>query len=341
MFKKLLVSVLVVLISGCGISRKNTSIKFNKELVIAFGSCNDQKLENVLWDDVLENNPHVWIWGGDNIYSDPYNKYKMIGDYDRQSRDPEYRKLMKSADIIGVWDDHDYGLNDGGEEFEFKQESQKLFFDFLDEPKSSPVRTQKGIYKTKTYKSAAGSVKVYLLDTRYFRTPLTKDFGSSKRYMPNAYGDGTILGMAQWKWLEDELKNSTADFNIIVSSIQVLSNKHGFETWGNFPHEVDKLFRIIEHNKPKGLIILSGDRHISEFSKVNINGLGYPVYDFTSSGLNKAYTNFTGEENPYREGEVISKNNFGLLTLNLETKQATMQIMGNGNLVLEKVNQVY
>ena len=34
--------------------------------------------------------------------------------------------------------------------------------------------------------------------------------------------------------------DSKADFHIIMSSIQVWSNEHGFETWGNFPHEVDK-----------------------------------------------------------------------------------------------------
>lgn len=327
---------------GCGTAKqKNSKVKFDKELVIAFGSCDNQKIENLLWDDVLKNNPDIWIWGGDNIYSDPYNKYKMIGDYDIQSRGEDYRQLMKSTDILGVWDDHDYGLNDGGEEFEFKDEAEQLFYDFLNEPKNSVLRKRKGTYNSKTYFSSVGSVKIILLDTRYFRSPLTKDFGSSKRYMPNAYGDGTLLGAEQWKWLESELINSKADFNIIVSSIQILSNKHGFEMWGNFPHEVDKLFNLITTSRAKGVILLSGDRHISEFSKININGLGYPVYDFTSSGLTHSYEEFNGEENPFREGEVIKERSFGVLRLNLETKKATMQMIGDGNILLQEVDQVY
>lgn len=53
-----------------------------------------------------------------------------------------------------------------------------------------------------------------------------------KRFQPNTYGQGSMLGDAQWKWLELELKKSKADFNLIVSSVQILSAEHGFETWG-------------------------------------------------------------------------------------------------------------
>lgn len=50
--------------------------------------------------------------------------------------------------IIGTWDDHDYGLNDAGKEFGFKDVSQQLMLDFFDEPKDSPrcYSTSDGIY---------------------------------------------------------------------------------------------------------------------------------------------------------------------------------------------------
>lgn len=40
--------------------------------------------------------------------------------------------------VIGTWDDHDYGLNDAGKEFMGKNMTQKLLMDFLDEPEDSP-----------------------------------------------------------------------------------------------------------------------------------------------------------------------------------------------------------
>jgi alkaline phosphatase D len=42
--------------------------------------------------------------------------------------------------IIGVWDDHDYGINDGGQEFHQKHEIRKMFLDAIDEPLDTPRR---------------------------------------------------------------------------------------------------------------------------------------------------------------------------------------------------------
>jgi hypothetical protein len=39
--------------------------------------------------------------------------------------------------VIGTWDDHDYGLNDAGKEFSGKVVTQRLMLDFLDEPEDS------------------------------------------------------------------------------------------------------------------------------------------------------------------------------------------------------------
>ena len=33
--------------------------------------------------------------------------------------------------IIGTWDDHDYGLNNGGSDFKRKDEYREMFLDFI------------------------------------------------------------------------------------------------------------------------------------------------------------------------------------------------------------------
>lgn len=333
---------LIVLLGGCKAFQNTIYPLEGNEFVIAFGSCNRQDQENLLWDDVVANNPAVWIWGGDNIYSDTDDLREMRRDYEVQRYQDGYKEVRKSMDIIGTWDDHDYGLNDGGREWAFKDQAQELFLNFLEVPKHDPRRDQKGVYHAKTYKTSQGSVKVIVLDTRYFRSPLTKNLGDDgKRFLPNPSGVGTILGQKQWEWLEQELKSSTASFNIIVSSIQFLSNKHGFETWGNFPSEVEKMVELIKSSQAQRVIILSGDRHISEFSQINISDLDYPLIDFTSSGLTHTYEAFSGEENPYRVGEVVTQKSFGILRLNLKNYRATMQMIGDGNQVLNQLEQAY
>lgn len=312
-----------------------------EELTIAFGSCNKQYVENLLWKEVLKNTPYLWIWGGDNIYSDTDNKEKMGHDYQQQLGQPEYQNLLKHIKVMGTWDDHDYGLNDGGAEFTFKKESEQLFLDFMEVPAKDERREREGVYYSEDIVTVQGTVKVLILDTRYFRSALTKAVDPDKRYQPNNYGEGTILGEKQWQWLDEELSTSKADFNIIVSSIQVLSNEHGFETWGNFPHEVDKLLSLIQISKAKGVLLLSGDRHFSEFSKISLKGLDYPLIDFTSSGLTHVTSEIQGEPNKFREGYIVPELSFGVLRINFKKRTITMQMRGVGNKMLQELIQHY
>ena len=336
--KKIAFLIWGILLVSCS-SKKSLTEK--KDFVIAFGSCNRVDLPNLLWDDILNTEPDVWIWGGDNIYADTDDMKALRAMYDQQKNEPNYRKLAQTTDVLGTWDDHDYGLNDGGVEFKAKAASQQEFLNFMNVPKSSELRKRKGVYNSKNYVIDGHEVRIILLDTRYFRTPLTPDTETDKRIKPNEYGVGTILGDAQWNWLEKELQNSTADFNIIVSSIQYLSQEHGFEAWGNFPHEVDRLAKLIDDTKPKGVVVLSGDRHISEFSKINLEGIDYPLIDFTSSGLTHAYREFSGEPNKYRVGEVVYTESFGILEFDFKAKTVDFKIIGDNGNVLGQLEQVY
>lgn len=327
---------------SCSSSKKQVeNIASEPDFILAFGSCNRVDLPNLLWDDILKANPDVWVWGGDNIYADTDDMVALRAMYNEQKEQPGYKQLLKSTDIIGTWDDHDYGLNDGGVEFSAKDASQQEFLNFMNVPDDSPLRNRQGVYNSKIYEIDGHSINIILLDTRYFRTRLTVDTETDKRLKPNKYGEGTILGDVQWNWLENELKTTTAEFNIIVSSVQYLSKEHGFEAWGNFPHEVDRMAKVIADSKAEGVIVLSGDRHISEFSKTNLEGMDYPLIDFTSSGLTHAYRGFSGEPNQYRVGEVVFTESFGILEFHFNTKTVDFKIVGDNGLVLQRIEQVY
>lgn len=338
--RRLFLLLLSLCFLACQSAKQVLSVQ-EADYVIAFGSCNNQREENVLWKEVLKNDPKVWIWGGDNIYSDTDDMGVMQQHYNDQSEQKDYREVMGRTKVLGTWDDHDYGLNDGGEEFHAKEGAQQLFLDFMGVDKDGPRREREGVYHAEVIGTPKGDIKIIVLDTRYFRSALTDASEAGKRYKPNPHGKGTMLGERQWQWLERELSSSEADFNLIVSSIQFLSGEHGFETWGNFPHEVDRLKQLIAESTAKGVILLSGDRHISEFSRASIDGLSYPLVDFTSSGLTHSYSEFTSEYNPYRTGKVVSDISFGLLQFDFDTGEVTMQIRGRGNKVLGELVQGY
>lgn len=297
----------------------------NPVTTIAFGSCSDQKRPQPLWDDIVAQKPQVWIWLGDNIYGDTEQMDTLKAKYDRQKANPVYQQLRQSASVIGVWDDHDYGVNDGGKEYPRRQESQQLMLNFLDVPADSPLRQQAGAYSASVYGPKGQRVKVILLDGRYFRDPLKKD---GRKNVPDPSGD--MLGDAQWQWLERELTNSDADVHLIGGGIQFLPEEHPYEKWANFPTARQRLLDLLGKTKPKGALLMSGDRHIAEISKVRVPGLGYDLYDITSSGLTHVSQPHE-EPNQHRVGEMVAKLNYGLITIDWASKPLTATVRINGD----------
>ena len=341
MFKKIITVVTLISTIACSnndkvsneTKQKETEIN-TEDVLFAFGSCSNQAFEETMWDEVNSYKPEVWIWGGDAVYSDTEDPAYMKKQYRNQKSKPGYHTLLKQTKVIGTWDDHDFGANDAGTEYPMKYESKKMFLDFLDVAEDDVRRKRDGVYASYNYDYDKGSIKVILLDARFFRTPLTPDPTGKKRYIDNGDSDGTILGENQWQWLENELNNSKADFNILVTGIQVLSNLHGFEAWGNMPHERDRLLNLISSSKAKGAFILSGDRHVCEISKIKLDNMDYPIYDITSSGLTHSYTNVGEEENPYRVSDLVGKKNFALLYFDFNTHTLKVDIRGKENVAL-------
>ena len=329
---KILRFSLILFLVGCnstsGITHKERQEipKKDYDFTNVFGSCNDQDNPQPLWEPILDNEPDAFIWGGDNIYADTPDMEKMKAMYDFQENVEAYQKLVNTAVMLGTWDDHDFGKNNAGKEWEKKAESQQLFLDFMNVPQGDIRRAREGVYYAQDLIADGNTIKVILLDTRYFRDPINESRG------------GSILGDAQWKWLEKELNNSTADYHIIMSSIQVLSMQHRFEKWANFPEEREHLLDLIASSGIKNPIIISGDRHISEFSKMDIEGLKAPLYDFTSSGMTHVYESFSGEANMYREGEVIFQLSFGVLNFDFENEEVNMQMRGIENALLQETS---
>ncbi|HEX6368859.1 MAG TPA: alkaline phosphatase D family protein [Longimicrobium sp.] len=281
---------------------------------IAFGSCSDETRPQPLWMPILNQRPGLWIWLGDNVYADTDDMGAMRQAYDNGKANPGYQALLSTTPVIGTWDDHDYGLNDGGREWRMKAAAQQLLLDFLDEPADSPRRRREGVYASYTYGPPGRQVKVILLDTRYHRDPR-----DTVRFT------GDVLGEAQWAWLERELRGSTAQVHLIGSSIQVVPEEHRFEKWANFPAARERLFRLIGQTRAPGVVFLSGDRHIAEISRVDGTAAGYPLYDVTSSGLTHTWRTDNPEANRHRIGEKLVALNFGMLEIDWNARPATLR----------------
>lgn len=281
---------------------------------IAFGSCSDQARPQPLWTPILNQRPGLWIWLGDNVYADTADMDAMRQAYDRGKANPGYQALLATTPVVGTWDDHDYGVNDGGREWRMKAPAQQLLLDFLDEPADSPRRRREGVYASYTYGPPGRQVKVILLDTRYHRDP-----------RDDVRFTGDVLGEAQWAWLEGELRGSTAQVHLIGSSIQVVAEEHRFEKWANFPAARERLFRLIGQTRAPGVVFLSGDRHIAEISRIDGTAAGYPLYDVTASGLTHTWSTNRDEANRHRVGDKLVALNFGMLEIDWNARPAALR----------------
>ena len=332
-----LVLALVVACSQNPKSESKESVVFVEDIQpyssrIAFGSCNNAYAPNELWDDIYLAQPEAWIWGGDIVYADSDDFETIEKHYHRQLENREYKRLTESAKILGTWDDHDYGMNDGGVTFSAKTKSQEAFLNFLKVGQSDSRRDQEGVYYSEQIQTEGHIVEVILLDTRYFRSDLTQGT-EGRRYDPNYDETATMLGDAQWNWLSHQLTTSTADLIFLVSSIQVLSAEHGYEKWQNLPHERERLISLL-NQVDQPVMVLSGDRHISEWSVLKTEDK--EIIDFTSSGLTHSYENFSGESNALREGKVISVPSYGLLDIDWKNRVVSGRMIGNGNAILQE-----
>lgn len=310
----------------------------DKTLKIAFGSCAHQTHPLPIFDEISKQAPDLFLFLGDNIYGDTKDMNVLRNKYQQLAEKPTFQRLKKNVPIMATWDDHDFGWNDAGRHYPFKEEAKEILLDFFDEPANSDRRNRPGIYTSEIIEIAGKKVQVILLDTRTFRDDLLinqqkehpdRRYFYHLDYSPHSAPDSTLLGETQWAWLGQQL-TLKADVRIIASSTQFGIEYNGYEAWANFPHEQQRMLNLIKTTKAEGVLFVSGDVHYAEISRIEVPGL-YPIYDVTSSGLSSTWHFATPNANRI-EGPIMD-NHFGLLTIDftgeISIKMEIWDVSGN------------
>ncbi len=285
-----------------------TSYCFAKPFKVALGSCNEQRKVQKIWKYVDKQKPDLWIWLGDIIYGDHFLPSERVEAYNFIKNQPYYQKLISYSDVLGIWDDHDYGYDRADGDYKYKEESKKALFDFLgyDDPL---LLSREGIYHQKYYETDAGPVQFIMLDGRSFHYKW-------KRQM---------LGKVQWEWLENTIKESRSDIIFISSGINVLSTFHltllGNEGWGGYRREKWRLYKLLRKYPNKQFVFLSGDRHFSQVSKKRLSKGNY-AYEFMISGMTHNFP--FGLPNFRKEAKAITDKNFATMTI--DAKEIKLEI---------------
>lgn len=306
---------------------------------IGVGSCIDQRQPQPIWDAVRAASLDFFIFGGDNVYASdaPFSRDKLRAAYDAQERWAGFRAVRDSLPHLAVWDDHDYGLNDGGAGWAHAQAAKEEFLRFWRLSADDPRRSREGLYHAQFLQAGERRIQVIGLDTRWFRSPLRptdrRDAPGRERYLPDPNPSKTMLGPVQWSWLEQRLALH-ADAHVLVSSIQCVVEGHGWERWGNLPLERDRLYRTVRESGARSVVIVSGDRHIGGVYRHEGSDVPYRLWEMTSSGITHPWAG-ASEDGPNRVGALVTVRHFGVLEFDFAASTLQLSLRGEDGAALQ------
>lgn len=245
---------------------------------LSFGSCSRQNLPQPLWPMIQASKPDIFAWLGDIVYADRavFAKIRIPGTleevqdaYLTQARVPGYVNLTQAIPIVGVWDDHDMGVNDGGRSVpeEYRSASKALLLDFLQEPPASDRRLRPdGVYtsyyllpgNTSTSTRTKGRVHsadrpfpgapfptppllspaapfahLIMLDARFSRDDFADNPWGGNGAAASTPEPQDTLGGSQWEWLEAQLQLGKA--NGAVADFTIITSGYQMLPPGDAP----------------------------------------------------------------------------------------------------------
>ena len=189
--KVLIILMIAVFVSsGTAVAK---SIVAKDILTIGFGSCANQYQEQPIWNVISKHEPDLFVLMGDNVYIDSASPTAMKNAYQRFSENPNFAKFRLSTPLIATWDDHDFGIVDGGKDFIAKESAKAELIKFFNYPELNQI-TEKdvGLFHTRWLTFNDKTIQIIMLDTRWYRDSLVLSYLliSQQPYLVKISGTG-------------------------------------------------------------------------------------------------------------------------------------------------------
>ena len=142
---------------------------------IAFGSCLNENRSMAFWDVIAAQKPQAFLLIGDNVYGDTRTTNSadiptLTASYRKLSARQEFDRFRRSVPMMTTWDDHDFGANDAGGSFAFKEHAEDVYESYWGS--SNEVKSRPGVYESRIVGPAGKRVQFIILDSRFFRSDL-------------------------------------------------------------------------------------------------------------------------------------------------------------------------
>jgi phosphodiesterase/alkaline phosphatase D-like protein len=297
-----------------------------QSFTVAVGSCARVGSNGAVFDAIRELDPELFIINGDwnyaNLTEDDLSEFREIYDYTlaRSAQSALYR----TTPIAYVWDDHDYGGNNGDATSVTREAALATYHEYV--PHHPLASASSPIYQAFTI----GRVRFLMTDTRSARTPSGAPDNTDK----------SMLGAEQKAWLERELLAADQEYALTVwvsPTPWIDTATVGSDTWGGYSSERRELADFIAEHDLDRIVMLSGDAHMvaiddgtnTDYSSGG-TGAGFPVLH--AAALDRPAQVKGG---PFSEGSVGGGGQFGVLEV--EDSGATVAVRLTGRNWLDEI----
>lgn len=247
--------------------RPGTPVRFK----LAVTSCMRPDHPQQAWQVLMAQKPSVHLMLGDNVYADSTNR-AVLWRHHLAMRDVwTFRAVLRLMANYAIWDDHDFAANDQGglELLGRRDESLRAFREVWANP-SAGLPGVPGAF----FRFHWGDVEFFVLDGRYYRSPLKAPNDARKK----------MIGDAQFAWLAQGLRASRAQFKVLATGSAILGDRK--DTWAQYSHALHRILKLIDDHRIDGVLWLTGDLHLCRIDvhKDALPGM-YDLYEVISSGI--------------------------------------------------------
>jgi len=295
-------------------------------LIVSCMSLDPEYQQEQMWNYALSHNPDFVFLIGDSVYAhrrlSPGQTMTTEALWDAYVEARQKLALYQRNELIStlaLWDDGDYGMKDGDLRFPLKRVAKTIFESF--NPRlPDDINLAKGPGLARLF--TAYGVNFFFLDARSFRSP------KGAKDEPE-----TQWGQEQENWVVEKFRTKNGP-KVLIQGDQFYGAYHPFDSYqGERPTSFNKMLGELRRLSKTPLLLISGDRHLTEVMKITEPKSLGPVFELTTSALHaRAYAgSFKDHPNP---NQVIGKDgemNFAILELNTGSGKTAVTIKSFGS----------
>lgn len=263
---------------------------------VAVGACARTGSNGAVFDAIRAADPLLYIVDGDlhygNVASDDPAAFRRM--YDKVLTAPAQAALYREVPVAYIWDDHDYGPNDGAADSPSRSGATSAYRQVVPHAPLTVTEDDGGLYHAFT----VGRVRFILTDTRSYRTATS------------------MLGEEQTAWLERELVESARTHSLVVwvnPDPWIAPDEPGRDDWGGYATDRRRIATTIDEAGVDNLVMLAGDAHMAALDDGTNTGYGPSKRGFPLLHAGALDRPGSIKGGPYSDGAFPGAGQFGLL----------------------------